>query len=82
MINTSLSSAKILDPNQRIAALEARVAQLERALQVSATGGVTLKSTHSMSIEAGSQLEIRCPGNMKILAGGQLRLKGASIAQN
>lgn len=79
LINPTFPSAKILDPNQRMAALEARVAELERALQVSSTGAVTLRSQTSVAIQAGTRLDITCPGNVKILAGGQLRLKGARV---
>lgn len=79
MFNPNLPPVQILDPNQRIAALEARVARLEAALHVSPVGAVTLKSTSSVTIQAGTQLELTCPGTVKILAGGLLQMKGARI---
>ena len=75
----NLPTAQLQDPNQRLAALEARVAKLEAVLQISPVGVVTLKSTSYLNIQASSQLEITTPGNMKILAGGQLRMKAAQI---
>ena len=71
------------DPTaQKLAELEARIAQLESALIVSAVGAITLKSSSTISIEAGSSMTLKSSAGMTMQASGVMTVKGATINLN
>ncbi len=84
LLNTMPNSAEAI-----IKALEARVAALEKALQVSAhqvvlqTGyaKITLNPGGDVQI-AGNSIKLSSAGETQIKAAGNLVLKGANITQN
>ena len=73
-----------------IKSLEARVANLEKALQVSAsqvvlqagTAKITLTPAGNVQITAGGTAQLTSGGEMQIKATGKLVLKGSTIDEN
>lgn len=68
-----------VDPNQRIAALEARVAALEAVVQVQSSGDVTLKVVSALTLDAKS-VTIDADTVINCKAGSGLTLEGGLSA--
>ena len=78
------------DLGTQVADLQARVAKLEAALQISATGDVLLKSDTAIGIQAGTTVTIKSMssatfqsnGQMTIQSSGSMTLRGSMININ
>ena len=90
MVSPILSPVATDPTTQKLAALEARIATLEGALNVSSSGVVTLKSASNIIIDAALNLTlksmatttIQASGAMTVQASGTLTLKGSTINLN
>ena len=67
-----------LDPTQKLAALEARLAKLESVLTVGINGDTTLKSSTAVIIEAGTNLLMRGGVLVKAESGATMSLKASA----
>lgn len=71
------------DPTtQKLADLEARIAQLESALIISSSGTVTLKSGSNIVIQSASNVTIKSMSQTSVEASSTLTLKGSTINLN
>ena len=66
---------------ERVAALEKELADLKKAVAVSATG-IVIKSPGSISIEAASNAQIRAGASLDLDAGGTADLRGSLVRLN
>jgi hypothetical protein len=67
-----------LDPSQKLAALEARLAKLESVLSVGTNGDAILKSSTAVIIEAGTNLMMRSGVLVKVESGATMSLKASA----
>jgi len=71
-------SPNTLDPSQKLAALEARLAKLESVLSVGTNGDAILKSSTAVIIEAGTNLQMRGGVLVKVESGATMSLKASA----
>src|SRR3954466_9810111 len=67
-----------LDPSQKLAALEARLAKLESVLSVGPNGDAILKSSTAVIIEAGTNLIMRSGVMVKVESGATMTFKASA----
>jgi|SRR6187397_2235495 hypothetical protein len=67
-----------VDPTQKLAALEARLAKLESVLSVGTNGDAILKSQTAVIIEAGTNLMMRAGVMVKVESGATMTLKASA----
>lgn len=70
------------DLTLRVAALEAKLALLDRVLTISPTGDVTIKAGAALRLDAGTSISVRAFSTINIAASGTMTLQGAVININ